>query len=380
MLIGGMVAEYEIINANCEWREDDCKSLDMKVLLDITLREEKKGTREFATLAELLYVIIAMLGFLIFYRYQLKLNKKIDKGTVSASDYTILMHGIDDELDDEKSIQTYIKNLAAAKNLPPPNIERINIGRFIGNFERVKGKIKSIEGSLAAVEKALETEQDDKVRLLLYGKKFGYEAYLKKKEESLKNHMNRMKKYPTLTKYSIALITFKYHSEMIALLEAQTWVDVVKGTMARTFSCCRKGKFHFIERAPEPDDIRWMHIGFNDTQRFVSYLLSFGVSAILVLISFGLQLAIRIWQKKQIAGRVDRKTEWMNSFIIQVIQIVAAIGINLVNKLLTTATDWLTFKEKHLSESHFIVSKTMKNVVTSFLNSGIITFCLFYFE
>lgn len=281
--------------------------------------------------------------------------------------------------DNEETIKQYIYRKAELKRIRPyPEICRVNIGMYKGNIERVKNKIKTVTNSINATKKSLESETDEKQKQAFRQKIEDFEKYMRSKENNLRKYENELANNPSLNEHSIAFITFKYESQAKAILESQGLTEDIKNIMSKVCPCCFKDH-HFIERAPEPDDIRWYYIGYSDTQRFFSFLLSLFVTLLLVAASFGLQLLIRVWQNSLISTSGMTIETWFRTLKVQVLQALSAIALTAVNKLLVLATDLLSRKEKHMSESHFIAARTTKLVIATFLNSAVMPFAMFYF-
>ena len=79
-------------------------------------------------------------------------------------------------------------------------------------------------------------------------------------------------------------------------------------------------------------------------------------------------------------GRGKEGRDWMTSITVQGIQLVAAFAIFVINRVMVLCIDKLSMAEKHLCVSGYLLSATRKFVFGTFINSGIVSFALFYFD
>jgi hypothetical protein len=142
--------------------------------------------------------------------------------------------------------------------------------------------------------------------------------------------------------------------------------------------CMKAKRVHLIQQAPEPDDVKWKFIGHSPFSRGLSILYSVLVMSLAVAASFGIQIGIRIIQKKQINKYLVDSHLWTTNMIVQGIQLCSSMMVSLLNVVIVTVSIKMSKYEKHLSHSMFNLSHTRKLVFIQFINTAGIALGLSY--
>jgi len=174
------------------------------------------------------------------------------------------VHEIDEGRLDEDSVRLYIQSVGRRKGIKDIAIERINIGSYRGNIQCEQDRIEKTRMAIAAVDRALCYEQDQNTRNTLYDKKQSYGRYMQMAERRLQGHYATLRDNPDLLRYSVAFVTLSKDSDA-DILVGQSGLGALASWLAATCPCSQE--YHEVERAPEPDDIRWEYIGFTEIER-----------------------------------------------------------------------------------------------------------------
>jgi hypothetical protein len=235
--------------------------------------------------------------------------------------------------------EAYKKENRKVKNTVPPENEKM-----------LEKKLKNIEKQRTAMIKKLK----------------GY-------EKSLKNN-------PSFGYNNVAFVTL--NSEKIkddyleaAKKETRSYCSTINLWFQRMF-CSSKIPFK-ITRAPEPDDIKWTNIGFSEKSRKKTLLYSSMIMNIVLFVSLIAQFYIKVVEKRIVRNYKDSEV-WFHKRGIQALNVVAAILITVINSILTKLATNLSEYELHISKTGFYTSHTKAIVKAQIINTGFVTFLLYY--
>jgi hypothetical protein len=157
----------------------------------------------------------------------------------------------------------------------------------------------------------------------------------------------------------------------------------------KLFCCMAKKKIYMatpniktsfiLKRAQAPSDINWQNLGSNIWATLTSRFMTFSLSFVLLLISFGGQLGLKAIQK-QMANRTQSESALSFSGLsYRAVSVGVTIVILIINLAIPMALRHLTLLEKHTTNSTFCRSLTLKITLVSFcltkrLNLSIPTF------
>ncbi len=378
LAVFGLYSQYATISANCS---TTC-SLDLNTLLNIEKREKDADHSRIAPLIHLATVLSIVVLLLVFYRSQFRLAQSIDEGMVSPSDYTLMLDNIPSHLKEEKDLEAYVQLYFLKHKLDSVQVEKINYARFEGNIVKKASQIQKLKEGIESIDHTLETEQDSVVRTTLFEKKSSLEYSLKIYEEEIEHYRRSLNKNHSLKNNVVAFVTLSTPLQVSKLIKQESISNSFLNGIMKYIPLLSFLKGTVFQRAPEPDDIIWRYIGYSERQRLGSVIVGYLASGVLIAISFGLQLGIRLLQNKyikQISDDPDEDDGWMDNIYLQAIQLLSAVLINSVNYLICVVLRTLSEKEKHLCLSQKATSATCKLVLVFFANSALITLTLYYF-
>ena len=370
----GIIGQYYIIKENC--RSDILPKFcgfNLTTLIDTLQRDKIKSYYDNTILVMPVLLLVTIILYFRFHKRSIKLKEKIDKGMITASDYTVMMYDIAPENESLEYIQNYIRLLLYSNGAPPVEIVKINIGKFEGNFHRIDDEIVYVKGTITS----LRAHKSANLKILTENLKQGIDKKIESLMDRLKELEEKKKKYikilegnASLKNNSIAFITLRTQNQASVVSDFDSNFRFLKWILSKICSCLRtKNSKHYIQQAPEPDDVNWKFIGYSPFHRFKSIIFSVLITSFVLLFSFGLQIGIRIIQKKQIDHFIDSERFWTGSLIIQVIQFASSLLVSLLNMIIVTIALKMSRYEKHLSHSMFTLSHTRKLIVLQFINT-----------
>ena len=121
-----------------------------------------------------------------------------------------------------------------------------------------------------------------------------------------------------------------------------------------------------IRRAPDPNDILWENLGVSYSKKLKRRLITFSVTFLLLCLSFGAILGLKIAQYELYTGNhIDTAGLRTISFLITAV--IATINF-LLNFLITK----LTRLEKHDTQSSYFRSLLAKKILSGLVNSNLL--------
>ena len=123
-----------------------------------------------------------------------------------------------------------------------------------------------------------------------------------------------------------------------------------------------------VSRAPMPDDIIWSNLSVGNINAFTRRGLTFFCTAILLGISFGAQVALKVIQFN-INKSQDASDN--SSLRTRAISILITLIIMIINQLLSRLIRSLTFVEKHWTKTFFYQSLTIKIVAVRLILTSV---------
>lgn len=266
----------------------------------------------------------------------------------------------------EAEIMTYLYEegftAETATELNPASAEKDeNNENEIAPSRKVKPNI-SLEDQKQLEDKLKKIEKDRKV---LIAKKGKYEKSLETNASFGYNNL--------------AFVTF--NSEKIKddyLKAAQNdygWLYRLYKSFQHMF--CRSKKPFKITRAPEPEDIKWKNIGFSSSSRIRTFWFSALVMNLVLFVSLIFQFYIKVWEKA-IVGKYQNSDKWFHIQGIRGLNILTSVLITVINSILTFLATKLSKLELHISKTGFYTSHTKAIVKAQIVNTGFVTFLLYY--
>ena len=95
----------------------------------------------------------------------------------------------------------------------------------------------------------------------------------------------------------IVFIVFQNPQDCLKATANNNWFPITKMIARTFFPCCTPDSWKFLlERAPEPSDIYWENMGVSSIQRIFKSMISFVLTALLMVGCVGFIYGIKQWQ------------------------------------------------------------------------------------
>jgi len=145
------------------------------------------------------------------------------------------------------------------------------------------------------------------------------------------------------------------------------------------FPCCvdeeqrknfRRSKRISARDPPEPEDIFWENFSYSTFQRFQHIISTYIICLLTIVVSFGIVFGLSYLQEHLYSD--DKENGDTNIFLKYLTSLSITIVISIVNSLIQLFLEILTFREKPISKSNYVLSLSIKISIFTFLNSAII--------
>lgn len=364
--LAGLYVQVNIFQENTRVRPD-LPAMD-RIFNTNSMDKETYYTKAANFIFPCLWIFTVVYYFFIHDK-QTRLADKIKKKRPTASDYTIMIHNIEpheqkfDYILGQIKKRIFLNSIGESVNI---EIERINYGMFEGNLIRHEIKIRKNKVAIEALEAKLSSEVDPKL-------KTSFENKLKSARKILADYIKSYEKYKKICetdkekgKFSIAFVTLANPTQarLINPVTTQTYV------LSRMFPCFYREKVHIILPAHEPDDIKWKFIGYSPFDTFWSVVCSYTWYSLTVLISFVIQLGIKLFQSWWSSSVTPKISSNPRVLTMLNLPFISSFAVNVLNFLVILITSKLTRAERHLSNSDMILSHARKLIWLQFFNSA----------
>lgn len=127
-----------------------------------------------------------------------------------------------------------------------------------------------------------------------------------------------------------------------------------------------------VSTSPEPSDIKWENLNTTNSDRFKRKIRVLIIMTLVLAISFGVLLALSFWQTTIKQDYIDA-TEEKKQNVGYILSAVFAIVTSIFNFVIVRLIIVLTNYEKNISQTHYVLSLSIKLLVFTFLNSSLLT-------
>lgn len=175
----------------------------------------------------------------------------------------------------------------------------------------------------------------------------------------------------------IAFITFS--TKKIADLVETNWSTKFDWSLSNITKIFTSSKFYTIQRpggttqvpikvdrAPNPNDISWKDLGVSNQTAIIRRVITFFGTIFLLGCSFGALLGLKVGQYKMNQNNDDNGLS-VSSLKFRLVSVGITLVIQMINFALGKLIRYLTFLERHWTETAFFQSLTIKIVVVKFL-------------
>ena len=313
--------------------------------------------------------------------------------------------GIDNEIIKLSELEQFIhflKNkICILDNGMSLNIKKINICFKISNLMNLEENYNKINEKISKVKNhPYQIKKNEKLNLFDDDRKY-FESYfdyfdmhccekeeklmaLKDKKNNLKKEMDNLfknSKDNTLDYFSgCAIICLDSIKEQEHFLEknSNNFLEYLIISIEYIFCrCCinkyKKEKYVLMgnigfQRAPEPEDILFENLEYtNSIYKFLRIIFVYFLSIILIVICFSLVTSLNYLQKY-----IDGIQKEYHIIKSNIISISISCCIFIINSIFEEILDLLTKIEKQPTTTNYVLSKSIKLTLFSFMNSGIV--------
>lgn len=127
-----------------------------------------------------------------------------------------------------------------------------------------------------------------------------------------------------------------------------------------------------LKAAHNPSDVNWQNLEAGAWQALCSRVATFGLSFVLIVISFFIQLGLKLLQKSMTESLQGDPSLSFSSVSFRLISAGVAFVILVINTAISMALQMLTLKEKQTTNTTFFRSLTIKICWFQFINTNIL--------
>lgn len=120
-----------------------------------------------------------------------------------------------------------------------------------------------------------------------------------------------------------------------------------------------------VDRAPNPNDVDWKDLGVSLKTVLIRRVITFFATIFLLGCSFGALLGLKVGQYEMNKGNQADGLS-VSSLKFRLVSVLITLVIMVINFALGKLIRYLTFLERHWTETAFFQSLTIKIVVVSF--------------
>ena len=295
------------------------------------------------------------------------------------------------------------------------NIYRINICYKIDEFMKLEEEIQELKRKIYKINhQKYQIQKNEKLNLIKEERKYFYNALqsigldfsncgicekfqilsdIKKEKAKLESKLEQLlKQTDNLTKENfsgVVFVTFNNIEEVEKIMASYPKNLITriffKIRNLKYFLCCcciskSKRDNFFLKRnvrlkiAPEPEDVIFENLQYSSLERLLRTFLVYFLSLIIIFVCFLIILFLSDFQIEKM------KTNNNNFFYKYGISISITLIISILNTVFQFILDYLTKKEKQISNTDYYLSFSIKLTIFTFLTSGIIPLISSYYH
>lgn len=208
---------------------------------------------------------------------------KANEASVTPSDYTIMVRYLPKKTNVEKIKEFFTEK---GRKVNATNVNKVSLAYDIRNFVKLLRKRQELQAKKSHHHNNIE-EIESEIHLL---------------EEQIKDFEKRIKDDSSYKFTGIAFVTLNTEKEALDVLlnHQRTFLQSVILYIFTAFSKIFKkelsknydGSIITVERAPEPLDIYWENLGYDNWQIIKNRSFTYFASFLIIIVSFGLILAV----------------------------------------------------------------------------------------
>ena len=121
---------------------------------------------------------------------------------------------------------------------------------------------------------------------------------------------------------------------------------------------------------PEPEDIIWENFACSSWERTNKIIKTYAICLFIIIVSFGILLGLSFLQDKLYND--DKENGDTNIFLKYLTSLCITIVVSILNAIIQFVLEKITYREKHISKSNYILSLSIKITIFTFVNSAIV--------
>ena len=364
-----LVCNYSIVKVYCKDHPDRSKEL-LRVLCP-----PSNSNIILSPVVTPVMLLLMVIMFFFHHTRALHFVEEVDCRKLRASHYTIMMFNMFDKHCNRQYIQQYLDAIMKKNGCSQVHIAKISYGSIHNSVILLEREIKEINTNITWLVRHLQNYRDDESEAIVYArkKKETLEISLQKKETEIKELKSEIEKDFTFQENCIAFVTLRYKEEIDRIVKYST-----SSLMSSNWSFMGRIKLfqseddHPIERALDPDDIKWNNIGYSILKQIYLQRTSLMGTFIAVILSNLIQLLLMMLTTKLELTARDNEMPIYLKGLIKLIQISASVLTALSNLGLILVLVLLSFYEKPLSQSQWILGLIRKLVFFQFINGALV--------
>lgn len=132
-------------------------------------------------------------------------------------------------------------------------------------------------------------------------------------------------------------------------------------TSNQTMSINKKSSHFSLKEAPNPSDIKWENQGVRKRQIFAARLITFFLSFLLLGVSFGIILGLKVAQKKITDEALkSNSSSSFSSLSFRLLSVAIGFVVTVINGILSMVMRLLTEYERPPTQTSFMGSLSLK--------------------
>lgn len=293
-------------------------------------------TPVFACLA--LYTVLVLV---VLYCRQSKLMISIDRRKpVTVAPYTIMVK----DLDSDEMRREYLLSVLTADNPGIDiNIEKVSFATLLGAKMEAQQELQEEEEHLKKLRERVRLCEDPET-------KKGLESVLLREEKHVKKlASSKILQQPNSKENSVAFVTLKTKEQAANVKKTKALNYYLNHWMP----CCYKKKVHWVEMAPEPEDVYWYSVGVSFRQRVINKLVRYVITILSMVVLAAIYL-LCTWLEYTLEICKSKGMLWAKILFYKMW--VTPVAVVIVNKLLIGVATLMIDRETHITENMRLLS------------------------
>ena len=316
----------------------------------LSSKRDESGEISIQLILNLVYVILIMV-YSHYMRYQMrKIDYEVDKNLTTPADFTLKVTRV------------------------PPDVTDLDLRSWFESFSTMSVPVKCVKVVRTYDTKDINRLESKREEIMnRYKKNSGHvqQVLLQLELTRLQGEVNQKLKEKKFKHTPAVYVTFAKSSMPPHLLH--TLKSQQRKTLGSRFTLFSrqlidmKGNMINVKKAPEPSDVLWKNLGYNNQQKRKSRIMTFLSTLFILAIGFALIILIN-WAEIQLK---DDFTQ--SSILTRELSILGSALISLINVILSLIIRLLLEVEKHGTKTGFATAYASKTAIALLVNTAFIS-------